>query len=242
MLAAVGPHLLQLPAEGGNPPADHPAVGFQLGFPRAPHPYPDRPAGASAGLPDQVAPQPGQAGLEVLVLGELDLDLPLPAVGVEGKDVQDQGAPIQDPDPFSKNPLDIPLLSWGKLVVEYHHPQLRSPGKLLAQLLELALAQVGTRIDFASALDQPPGHAHPCGIRQPGQFVQGAFRGPAASAAGSKPSAEAAFGARATVAVDGYQNRLKLLCGRNGRRIAEAGSHRLQTYNRNSCTREYSCL
>src|SRR5258706_355953 len=70
---------------------DEPAVGLQLALAGS--------AGADpAARPRQVRPQPSEARQLVLELGQLDLEAALVGLGMEGKDVEDQPAAIDDLD------------------------------------------------------------------------------------------------------------------------------------------------
>ena len=62
---------------------DHPAVGFELGFARAPETD-------TAADTRQVGPHPGQSRQHVLQLRQLDLELGFVAPGAGGEDVEDE--------------------------------------------------------------------------------------------------------------------------------------------------------
>ena len=134
------PHLFQFFAQLGDPFSNQAAVGFKLCLPGSSQAHADGSTGSAAGLANQMPPHAGQAGLQVLVLSQFDLDLAFPGVGVLGKDIQYQRGAIQHFDPLSQGFFDIPLLSRAELIIEDEHAQIRIPGKLLPQLLQLSLA------------------------------------------------------------------------------------------------------
>src|SRR6185437_984061 len=83
--------------EDSNAFADESAVGFELGF--AGPAGADAHALAAAGDSLQVAPHPGQPGIRVLHLGQLNLELGFVGLGARGEDVEDQLGAIEDLDP-----------------------------------------------------------------------------------------------------------------------------------------------
>ena len=121
------------------------AVGLYLSFAGA--------AGADAAAEAlQVGPLSGEAGQQVLVLGQLDLQLALVGGGVAAEYVEDERCSVDDLDlvllaaagegTWGQYALKVALLGWGELVVEDHDVG----GEFLdqfAQLFQLALADVG---------------------------------------------------------------------------------------------------
>ena len=91
-----------------DPLADDPPVGLELRLARSAR------ADPAAG-PRQVGPQPRQAGQLVLELGELDLEAALVRLSVEGEDVEDQPAAVDDLD--LEQLLERSLLAGRQLVV-----------------------------------------------------------------------------------------------------------------------------
>ena len=141
----------QLPAQGFDAGADQAAVGFQLGFPGA--------LGADAPhLPGEVSPLPGKAGEQVLQLGQLYLGLGGAGAGVLGKDIQDQGAAVDDFgfDGF----FQIADLRRGEVFVEDHRFRLVGIDHLL-QLFYLAAADEGGGIQPLPVLHQLIDHLYP---------------------------------------------------------------------------------
>ena len=81
--------VLQLLLQVVDPVPDAPAVDLQLGLAGAGAADPPRQAGETRVLP-------GEPGEAVLELGELHLDLSLPAVGALGEDVEDHLGAVDD--------------------------------------------------------------------------------------------------------------------------------------------------
>ena len=96
--------------------ADVAAVGLQLGLAGASGA--DGAAAAGGRLAHQMGPHTGEAGQQVLVLGQLHLQLALGSVGPVGKNVQDQGVAVDDP--AGKVLLQRPPLRGRQLVVKDH--------------------------------------------------------------------------------------------------------------------------
>jgi hypothetical protein len=114
-----------------DPFADEPPVRLQLRLARAPRANP-------AARPRKVRPEARQARELVLELRELDLEPALVGLGVEGEDVEDQPAAVDDLD--VEQALERLLLAGRELVVgdEQVEPRLALS---LAELLGLALAR-----------------------------------------------------------------------------------------------------
>lgn len=79
-------------AEVADAFADEAAVGFELGFTGAAR------ADTAAGEGVEVAPHAGEAGVGVLHLGELDLELGFVGAGAGGEDVEDEFGAVEDFD------------------------------------------------------------------------------------------------------------------------------------------------
>ena len=130
--------------EQGDPATRDPAVGLELGLTGAARA--DAAAEALEVLPQ--APHPREV---VLQLGELDLELPLGAHGVLGEDVEDQLGPVDDAR--LEGVLEGPLLHRSELVVHDEHLRVGARVGVL-QLLELPLADVGSRVVARPVLDE----------------------------------------------------------------------------------------
>ena len=142
--AALGGDVAQARAQEREPPPGHAAVGLELGLARA--------AGADAAPePLEVLPHPAHALQRVLELGQLDLELALGGVRVLGEDVQDHRRAVDHP--HLQRILERALLARRQLVVRDDHlgVDLRQE---LAQLVELARAEVGARIGAAAVLHE----------------------------------------------------------------------------------------
>ena len=153
-----------------DPVADDPPVRLQLALAGS--------AGADAALgARQVGPQPRQARQLVLELGELDLEPALVGLGVQGEDVEDQPAAVDDLD-LEQAPR---APSAGSGESSSSATRRSKPVSLFAceQLLGLALADVPVRVDVAAVL---PLGADDLGAgrgRQVGELGQGVLGGPA---------------------------------------------------------------
>ena len=111
--------------------------------------------GASAGLSREVGPMPGQAGQQVVELGELDLDLRGPRARVLGEDVEDDGAAVEDAKVGEF--FEVAHLRRGEIAVEDDHPGpgRRGPG---LELFRLALPYVIAGLDARARLGDKAGH------------------------------------------------------------------------------------
>ena len=95
-------HVAQAPAQRGHAVAHQAPVGLELALAGA--------AGADAAAePLEVLPEPLLAGVGVLQLGELHLQLALGRAGVLGEDVQDDRGAVHDPG--REAVLERPLLA-----------------------------------------------------------------------------------------------------------------------------------
>ena len=113
----------------------------------------------------QVRPLTDQPGQQVLVLGQLDLDLALTGASVPSEHVQDQRGTVDDFDLESR--FQVALLGGRQFIIADHHV-----GSLVLQqileLLEFALAQIG-RSDALRALGYGGDHL---GAGRPGQVIE----------------------------------------------------------------------
>ncbi len=154
-------HVLQLPLQLGYFPAEHPAVGLQLGLPRAAGPD-------GALLPLQVLPHPQQAGQQVLVLGQLHLEAALPGPGPLGEDVQNQGGAVQHP--HLQRLGQVALLRGGEGVVKDDHIRPQGLDQLL-HLGHLALPDEGAGVGAVLGLGDHPQRLAPRRLQQGGQLL-----------------------------------------------------------------------
>ena len=119
-------HVFQLPLEPGDALADVAPVGLQLGLAGAAGA--DGAAAAACRLAHQMAPHAGKARQQVLVLGQLHLQLAFAGLGPVGKNIQDQSVAVNDP--ALHDLLQRPGLGWGDLVVEHQQIHLVLPHQL----------------------------------------------------------------------------------------------------------------
>ncbi len=168
---ALAAHLLDLALEAGDAVADQAAVGLELGLAGA--------AGADAGAePFEVRPLTTQAGKDVLVLGELDLQEALTGAGVLGENVEDEGGTVNDFD--VEGVLQVALLGGGQFVIEDDRG-VRGFGLLGDDLLELALADVGGGVVAVEALDGLADNVSARGAGEEAELFEGGFSAPAAA-------------------------------------------------------------
>ena len=153
---------------------DDPAVGLELALAGSAR------ADAAAG-PRQVGPEARQARQLVLELGELDLEAALVGLRVEGEDVEDQPAAVDDLD--LEQALERLLLARRQLVVGDEEVE---PGLALrlGQLLGLALADIPVRVDVAAVLPLRADDLRPGGRREVGELAERLLGRPAAVVAG----------------------------------------------------------
>ena len=114
-------------------------------------PIPPPPADPATGLPGQRLTPAAQPRQQVLQLGQLDLRLALPAAGVLGEDVEDQRGAVDD--------LDLERSSrWRSWPGDSSPSQITVSAPVathdVAQLVDLARADVGGGVGPVAALDQ----------------------------------------------------------------------------------------
>ena len=143
--------LAQLGLELVDAPLDAPAVDLELGLARAAGADPGAARGHAAALLGQGRAPPAEAGQPVAQQGQLDLGLALLAVGVLGEDVEDHRGAVDRG--ATEELLEVALLGRGELVVE-HDGVAVGLERDLAQLLGLALADVGGRVGRGAALHE----------------------------------------------------------------------------------------
>src|SRR5208337_180001 len=95
-----------------------PAVELELCFTRSAQP--DKPRPCAAGLLRKPGPEACQPREQVLILGQLHLELSFPRVRMLAEDVQDEPGPVDDPDSVTQRHFELLLLPGGELVVEQH--------------------------------------------------------------------------------------------------------------------------
>ncbi len=148
---------------------DAPPVGFQLGLAgttgtdAAVHP------GTATGLPGHRFTPTAQARQEVLELSEFDLRLALLGAGVLGEDVQDQGGPVDHLD--LELVLQLPKLAGRELTVADDGVR-PGGGDDVAQLADLARADVSAWVGAVAALDDGLQHLRAGGLGEPGELGQ----------------------------------------------------------------------
>ena len=143
-----------------------PPVGFQLAFARA--------AGTdSSAEPREGGALSGQPGKPVFLLRQLHLQTSLGRTGALGKDVKDEGGPVDHP--HAKRLFDIGGLTAGQLNVE--DDQLDS--KVFAGQFgfgQASRADAGRRVRGIPPLNHRRGDLGAGGIRQLRKLAEGGFR------------------------------------------------------------------
>ena len=170
MAALHGPDLAdlsQLLLQLGNPGANVAAVRLQLGLAGA--------SGANAtALPGQADSHAGQARQKILVLSQLHLQPAFCGLGPLGKNVQNQGASVQDRD--SQKLLQHPNLGGRQRVVKNGHARFRGLDQL-TDLLGLAGADQGAGVRSVAVLKDLGGAEATCRLQQSLQLLQTGLRG-----------------------------------------------------------------
>ena len=166
---AVAVDLAQVALELVDAAHDAPAVDLELGLTRAP----GTDAGAARGrhaaglLGERAGPAP-QPRQPVAELGQLDLRLALLAVGVLGEDVEDHRGAVDGR--AAEQLLEVELLGGRELVVEHDRVAVGRQ-RQLAQLLGLALADVGGRVGGLAPLVDAADLVGARGVDQQRQLV-----------------------------------------------------------------------
>ena len=155
--------------------------------------------------PRQVGPQLGQPRQLVLELGQLDLEAALVGLGVEGEDVEDQPAAVDDLD--VEQLLEGALLGRRQLVVGDEDVE---AGLALGrdEILGLALADVPVGVDVAAVLPFRADHLGARGRGQVGELGERVLRGPAVLGAGVDGDQEGLL--------DGRREVDQMVCGHGG--------------------------
>ena len=125
----------------------------------------------------EACPHAGQAWQQVLVLGELHLELSFARVRVLGEDVEDQPGAVDDADALPECRFQLLLLPGGKLVVEEHAARIIGGAELL-DLLHLAGADPGPRVGTLELLPGGPRDLQACRGGKTPQFSERVFNGP----------------------------------------------------------------
>ena len=172
-----------------DPGPDDPSVGLELALAGTSR------ADAAAG-PREVGPQARQARQLVFELGELDLEAALVGLGVQGEDVEDQPAAVDDLD--VEQALERLLLAGRQLVVGDEHVE---AGLALgaAQLLGLALADVPVGVDVAAVLPLRADDVRAGRRREVGELGERVLGGPALVVAGVDRDEERLLGGRCEI-------------------------------------------
>jgi len=143
---------------------DFAAVGFELGFAFAA-------AHADAAfLAGEMAPVAGEAGEEVLELGELDLELAFAGAGALGKDIEDQGSAVENL--ALEDLFEIPALGGGEFVVEDDGIDLVLAA-FVGEFGGLAGADEGTGVGGFEFLGAGAGDLAAGGGGEFGEFIEG---------------------------------------------------------------------
>ena len=148
-------HLSQPTAEHADAAVDAAPVGLNLGLTGSAATDSDSAGRPAADLSRQAGTPAAQPLLEVVQLCQLDLRLALDALGVLGKDVEDQCSPVDDLD--SDPILQGAQLGRRQLAIADDGV---GAGRLddFAHLVNLATSNVGRRIRVAAALHQTVEH------------------------------------------------------------------------------------
>ena len=112
------------------------AIRFQLGLAGPPR-------ADTAAEPGHGFAHAGELGKEIPILCKLDLQTTLGSLCPLGKDIQDQGAAVQDRT--ARDVLQGADLAGGKLVIKYDHVRLKIMGQV-ANLLGLPLTHKAVRV------------------------------------------------------------------------------------------------
>ena len=116
-----------------------------------------------------MGPHSQQPGQQVLVLGQLHLEPPLPGAGPLGKDVQDQGGAVHHS--YLQFLAEHPLLGGGQAVVKNHHIRVHCPDQL-PDLRHLALADEGAGVGAVLGLEDGPHALASRRLQQVGQLIE----------------------------------------------------------------------
>jgi hypothetical protein len=155
-------NLLQFLLDLDDPAPNPPSIHLQLRLAGAPGPN-------ATSQPGQLAPMAGEAREQILELGQLDLELPLPRSGALGENIQNEPGPINHLS--TKGGFEISLLGTGQVIVEDDEIH-----ALLADrpdLLDLPRTDQGAGIGQEPLLEDAKGRRSPCRDRQLSQLLQG---------------------------------------------------------------------
>jgi succinyldiaminopimelate transaminase len=165
--------VLQPAAEERDPAPRDAAVALELGLTWAPRPDPCSERAHAAAEAFEVLPHAPHAREVVLQLCQLDLQLALGAPRVLGEDVEDQLRAIDNAR--LERVLERSLLRGLELVVDEQHLCTRVAVRAL-ELLELALAHVGSLLRARAVLDELTDRLDECRLGELSQLGQLFFR------------------------------------------------------------------
>ena len=139
------------------------SVGFQLGLAGATE------TDAADALSRQVGPHPGQTWQPVLQLSQLHLQAALVRLRPAGKDIEDEGRPVDDLD--VEDLLQVALLVRVELFVEDDQVVVQLCPQVL-DLLQLALAEIGSGQGVSEFLGHRADDLDSGRFGQAGEFLQ----------------------------------------------------------------------
>src|SRR5690606_29675025 len=153
----------------GDPLADPPAVGLELGLTGTTQTHTAVAARSAAGLPGQRRTPAAQPGNQVLQLSELDLRLALLRPGMLGEDVEDERGPVDDLD--LQLLLELAQLARRQFTVADDGVRARG-GHDVEQFAYLPRTHVRGRVGPVAALDNAFQHGGTGGLGKPGELLE----------------------------------------------------------------------
>ena len=160
---ALAVDLVQLVFQKRDAVFHDPAVGLEFFFPRSAHPR-------APFLAAQVGPHTGQAGIQILVLRQLDLHARLGRLGPHRENIQDEQAAVEHLD-IAEFAFEVTHLGRRQIIVEDNRIDGVGQDKLL-NLLQLAFAHKGAGIGPVEFLGKRFNRLHARRFGQESQFVQ----------------------------------------------------------------------
>ncbi len=181
----LAPHVLDVPSHHQDALPDPAPVGLQLRLTGAPRPDP-------AAQPREKDPPSRQPRQEVLELGQLHLQPPLPRARPVGEDVEDQLRAVEGLDPDRL--LDVPLLGRRQLLVDDEEVgvQLLRQGR---DLLDLPASDERRRVAARPFLHDRSDHGRTRAAGEQLQLLQGLLGALALSRPESEPYDERSLSA-----------------------------------------------
>ena len=159
MEEAAGANIFEMLFEFLDADGDAATVGFELGFTWA--------AGAdTTTLAGEGEALTGEAGEDVLELGEFHLQAAFSSAGSAGEDIEDELGAVDDAN--ADGPFQIALLGGGKVVIKDDDVGLGGFGIFL-EFLNLALTEEGSGIGERPDLEEL---ADDCGTGRKGKFFE----------------------------------------------------------------------